>query len=176
MAVVFGSVYGTLTAAVAAAERGERAAGARQVLDAYMAFEAAEGSLAATEPSLVRRAEQEFTSLRFAIEAGQSKWELNDRYMALQATLREAEAAFSRRHSAAGLFMNSLLLMLREGFEAIWSSAPSWPSSSRPAPGTSSAASAGAWWRRWPPACSPPPRSSCCSAPARPSARRSKAA
>ena len=119
MAVVFGSVYGTLTAAVAAAERGERAAAARQVLDAYMAFEAAEGSLAATEPKLVRRAEQQFTSLRYVIESGGTKWDLNDRYAELRNTLRDAEAAFSRQHSSAGLFVNSLLLMLREGFEAI---------------------------------------------------------
>ena len=105
MAVVFGSVYGPLAA--------------RLVLDAYMAFEAAEGSLAATEPKLVRRAEQQFTSLRYAIESGATKWDLNDRYAELRNTLRDCEAAFSRQHSSAGLFVNSLLLMLREGFEAI---------------------------------------------------------
>jgi len=119
MAVVFGSVNATLTNAVAAAERGERAAASQLVMDSYMAFEAAEGALAATEPALVRRAEQQFTSLRYAIEGNESKAVLSERYVTLQATLRGAEAAFSRRHSPAGLFAESFLLMVREGFEAI---------------------------------------------------------
>ena len=119
VAVVFGSVRGLLNNAVAMAERGERATASRTVLDAYMAFEAAEGSLAATDPNLVKQAEQQFMSLRFAADGRGTKAELDQRYSDLLLTLREAESAMTRTHSPTGLFMESLLLMLREGFEAI---------------------------------------------------------
>lgn len=44
---------------------------------------------------------------------------LGARHAELLATLRHAESALTEKHSAAGLFIESLLLLLREGFEAI---------------------------------------------------------
>ena len=117
LAVVFGTVRGTLGGAMDLAARGDREAAARAVLDAYMAFEAVEGELAATEPHLVTRAEERFTSLRLAAAGTQDH--LAEQHARLLETLRDAEAALTRGHSAAGLFAESLLLILREGLEAI---------------------------------------------------------
>jgi len=119
LAVVFGSVRGTLGGALDLAARGDAEAAGRKVLDAYMAFEAVEGSLSATDPGIVKNAEQHFTALRLAAASRQPASVLGARHAELLATLRAAEAALTEKRSATGLFLESVLLLLREGFEAI---------------------------------------------------------
>jgi len=118
LAVVFGTVRGTLGTAVAMARAGDREGASAKVLDAYMAFEAVEASLGATDPGIVSRAERGFTSLRGAAATGDSS-AVEEGQARLLAILGEAEQAMTRGRSGAGLFIESLLLMLREGFEAI---------------------------------------------------------
>jgi high-affinity iron transporter len=119
LAVVFGTVRGSLGGVLDLAERGETDAASSRVLDAYMAFETLESSLGATDPSLVRRAEERFGRLRAAIAGGEARTVLERHQADLLASLAESERALTARHSAAGLFAESLLLMLREGFEAM---------------------------------------------------------
>jgi high-affinity iron transporter len=119
VAVVFGTVRGTLGSALALADGADHEAAARRVLDAYMAFEAVEGSLGATEPTLVRRAEERFTALRHAVGSAQDRRVVERRHAELLAVLADAEDALTQRRSPVGLFVESFLLLLREGFEAI---------------------------------------------------------
>lgn len=119
LALVFGTVRGRLGAARELAEAGDRQDGAAAVLEAYMAFEAVEGALGATHPGLRSRAERLFFELRDAIAAGRPDPERGARYASLHDALTDAERALVERRSPVGLFAESLLLMLREGFEAI---------------------------------------------------------
>jgi high-affinity iron transporter len=119
LAVVFGTVRGTLRAALDLATAGEHDAAARKVLDAYMAFESVEGVLGATDPGLVARAEGGFLALRAAAESRADAATMERRHAALAAVLTEAAHAMTRGRSPAALFAASLLLMLREGLEAI---------------------------------------------------------
>ena len=118
LAVVFGTVRGTLGGAVALAERGEREAAALKALDAYMAYEAVEAPLAATHPGVVRLAEQRFLALRGAARAGDTA-ALRRHHADVLASLDASQRALTQEHSGAGLFAKSLLLIVREGFEAI---------------------------------------------------------
>lgn len=119
IAVVFGTVRGTLGAAMELAKRGEADAAQARVLDAYMAFEAVERSLSATDPAIVKQAEQRFSALRVALTARAPLDSLEKDRAAILASLVDAERALTVQRSAAGLFLESFLLMMREGFEAI---------------------------------------------------------
>jgi high-affinity iron transporter len=117
--VVFGTVRGLVRGALEAASRGDRDGAGRAVFDAYMAFEGVERTLEATDPSLVGRAEERFAQLRQAALGGAAAPELERRHAELVTALGDAEDALSAGHSGAGLFAESFLLLLREGFEAI---------------------------------------------------------
>ncbi|MFI5213631.1 MAG: FTR1 family protein, partial [Gemmatimonadales bacterium] len=119
LAVVFGTVRGTLGGAMELASHGETEAAAKRVFDAYMVYETIEASLRPSDPGVVRRAETRFAALREAAQAGRPPAELAGRYGDVLASLAESETALARTHSAAGLFAESFLLILREGFEAI---------------------------------------------------------
>jgi high-affinity iron transporter len=119
LAVVFGTVRGTLGGAMELAAHGEAEAAARRVFDAYMAYETVEGSLRPGDPGVVKRAETRFAALREAAQAERPAAELTARYSDVLMSLAESEVALTRTHSAAGLFAESFLLILREGFEAI---------------------------------------------------------
>ncbi len=119
LAVVFATVRGTLGSAMEMARRGENDAAAARVLDAYLAYEAVEGSLNASAPAMVRRAESRFSALRLAVATRASEAVRERSRADVLLSLVEAEEALTTTHSATGLFIESLLLMLREGFEAI---------------------------------------------------------
>jgi len=118
VAVVFGTVRGSLGGARALAARGDHAAAALKVLDGYMAFEAVEGTLEATDPALVKRAEEQFQAMRTAA-AGPDTAALARAHSALAGTLEASERALTRGYTAGGLFAESFFLIVREGFEAI---------------------------------------------------------
>jgi high-affinity iron transporter len=118
-AIVFGTVRGSLGGGMDLARRGQRESASRAVLDAYLAFEAVEGTLQSTEPGLAARAEGQFADLRIAAAGGADEETLDRGHRDLLATLEEAESALARSRSPAGLVVESVLLMLREGTEAI---------------------------------------------------------
>jgi high-affinity iron transporter len=90
----------------------------RQAFDAYLTFEQVETELRAKDPSLARRLENDFTALRdeVATAAADRLTELRSR---IDTQLSAGERAIAERASPMGLFAESFLLMLREGFEAI---------------------------------------------------------
>ncbi len=118
LAVAFGAVRGTLGSALALVHAGDREAAASTALDAYMAFEIVEASLGATDPLIVTRAEERFAVMRQAAASGDSA-AATRAHAAVLAVVQEAESALVAGRSRLGLFAESLLLILREGFEAI---------------------------------------------------------
>jgi len=119
IAVVFGTVRGLLGRAREAARGGDRSGAGSEVFDAYMAFEGVERDLEATEPSLVSRVEERFALMRQAALGGAGGPSLERAHAELTAVLADAEDALTAGRSRAGLFAESFLLLLREGFEAI---------------------------------------------------------
>ncbi len=118
LAVAFGAVRGTLGNALALVHAGDREAAASTALDAYMAFEIVEASLGATDPLIVTRAEERFATMRQAAASGDTA-AATRAYADVLAVVQEAESALVAGRSPVGLFAESLLLILREGFEAI---------------------------------------------------------
>lgn len=90
----------------------------RDAFDAYLTFERVETELRAKDPALARRLESDFAALRDEAATADSA-----RLAALRAEidtgLTVAERAVTEKSSPARLFAESLMLMLREGFEAI---------------------------------------------------------
>ena len=90
----------------------------REVFEAYLTFEQVEAELRVRDGDLARALEAEFATLRMRI-AGAEAAALDSLRGRLLAGLERAERRVSDRPSAAGLFAQSSLLLLREGFEAI---------------------------------------------------------
>ena len=87
-------------------------------LDAYMTFEQVERSLRAKDPSLAAELEADFAAMR-AAAAGTDAGELSRVQGRLQAGLERAESALGARLGPLNLFLQSFVIMLREGLEAI---------------------------------------------------------
>ena len=107
-----------VASAVGSVEAGERVRAAAQLVDAYLVFERIEGELRARRPRTAAEVERRFGELRGAaaeapLESVRAAAERVDR--ALTHAGDELSAATSPRL----LFAQSLLIMLREGFEAI---------------------------------------------------------
>jgi high-affinity iron transporter len=91
----------------------------RLAFDAYMTFEGVETDVRAHAPGLATRLEGEFARLRSRVAAGASSAELQTLHRALLGDLEHAERLLVDRTSGANLFVQSLMLLVREGFEAI---------------------------------------------------------
>ncbi len=105
--------------AVDAALEGETDAARRLALDAYLEFEAIESAVRARDAGASRRVEQAFAGLRGAIESGADEARLTARRGAVDSALDEAAGVLTARASPSLLFGQSLVIMLREGLEAI---------------------------------------------------------
>ena len=91
---------------------------APKALDAYMTFEQVEREVRAKNPSLAADLETEFAALR-AQAASPSPTELARVRERLFVGLESAERTLSDTVSPANLFVQSFIIMLREGLEAI---------------------------------------------------------
>ena len=91
----------------------------RLVFSAYLSFEQVETDLRARNAGLTSRLEDEFGRLQARVSAGAPAAELETLHRALLADLERAERIVSDRGSGANLLVQSLLLLVREGFEAI---------------------------------------------------------
>ncbi|HTH63497.1 MAG TPA: cytochrome c/FTR1 family iron permease [Gemmatimonadales bacterium] len=107
-AAVFAAVRRQLDSAVTA--RSPEAA-----FDAYMTFEGVESAVQARQPGLAARLENEFRELRERAGRG----DVAALHRQLLGDLENAERAVTDRSSTANLFVQSFLLLVREGFEAI---------------------------------------------------------
>ena len=91
----------------------------RMVFAAYLTFEQVETDLRARNAGLTSRLEDEFARLQTRAAAGAEAAELEALQRALLADLERAERTVSDRGSGANLLAQSLVLLVREGFEAI---------------------------------------------------------
>ncbi|PYP52835.1 MAG: hypothetical protein DMD45_03045 [Gemmatimonadetes bacterium] len=87
--------------------------------DAYLSFEQVETEVRVKNPALAGELEQAFTLLRARTAAGAGPDELGAIQARLLADLERAERLVADRSSGASLFVQSFVLLLREGFEAI---------------------------------------------------------
>ncbi len=115
---VVGQTRRGVESAVRSVEAEDRAAAARQLVDAYLVFERIEAELRARRPQAAGAVERAFADLRGAaagapLRSVRAAADRLDRVLTLAA--EELSAAASPRL----LFAQSLVIMLREGFEAI---------------------------------------------------------
>ena len=107
-AAVFGAVRRQLDSAVTTRS-------ADVAFDAYMTFEGVESEVKARQPALATRLENEFRELRERVASG----DVTTLHRQLLGDLENAERAVTDKSSTANLFVQSFLLLVREGFEAI---------------------------------------------------------
>lgn len=112
------AVVRTLDDALASARRGDGAGAGDLAFDAYLAFEPIEGPARARDPNLVAAMERHFADFKGAVKTLdlQAATEARARIeRGLPGVLELTETAAS----GWGAFFESLLIILREGFEAI---------------------------------------------------------
>jgi len=115
---VLRQVRRTLDEALGAA-RGGRASDANdRAFDAYLAFEPIETPARAKNPGLVASVERQFADFRAAISANDMRTAERVRN-AIETALPEVAGLMRPTGSGWGAFLQSLLIILREGFEAI---------------------------------------------------------
>lgn len=117
-AQVFAQVRARIDSAFALARTGDPAASAR-AFDAYMTFEQVERGVRAKNPGLAAELETAFASLRTRAAGGAATAELDGLRGRLAAGLERAERVLGDRTSPYNLFVQSFIIMLREGLEAI---------------------------------------------------------
>jgi high-affinity iron transporter len=118
-AVVFDQVRAEVDSAVALASVGDPAATSR-ALDAYMSFEQVERAVRTKSPEVASEVEAAFTALRAATDSGAAtSAELRPIESRLAVALERAERTLGGETSPANLFVQSFVIMLREGLEAI---------------------------------------------------------
>jgi len=106
---------------LAAYRAGDRASARQLAITAYLeGFELVEASLDNVDPGLRRRIEEAMMALRSDIEAGKPADALGQSVQAVNILLDEAESKLAEGEmSPAAAFTSSLLILLREGLEAI---------------------------------------------------------
>ncbi len=111
-------VLALLNAALDAARGGRAADAGDQAFDAYIAFEPLETVARARNAGLVASMERHFADFKGAVRAGDLRTAGRARD-AVEAGLPEVVALTRPTTSRWGAFLQSLLIILREGFEAI---------------------------------------------------------
>jgi high-affinity iron transporter len=117
-AQVFARIRAQLESTYALARTGDRSAVA-SALDAYMTFEQVERSIRTADPSLAAELEAGFAALRASVTPGASAPELRAVERRLNADLETAQLTLAEAPSPASLFLQSLIILIREGLEAI---------------------------------------------------------
>lgn len=114
---VFTSVRKLIDSSIKLAGAGSTDAAQARALDAYITFEQVERAIRARDPGLAGELEAAFAELRARSGSGDAS--LKEVEVALNAGLERAERTFVDQPSRVAMFVQSLLLMLREGLEAI---------------------------------------------------------
>ncbi|MFL5472918.1 MAG: FTR1 family protein, partial [Gemmatimonadales bacterium] len=115
---VFTQVRAQIESVYALARTGDTSASSR-AFDAYMTFEQVERAVQAKNPGLASDLEAGFASLRTRVAGGATGAELDRIRRQLDADLENAERTLADQPSALNLFIQSFVILLREGFEAI---------------------------------------------------------
>lgn len=104
--------------AVRLAHAGDREAALSRALAAYLVFERVESAIGAKSPGAVRKVETAFVNLRTAIARGELDGVIRA-HSAVREALEVAVGVVAESSSPAVLFGQSLIIILREGIEAI---------------------------------------------------------
>ncbi len=112
------TVIQTLDRALAAAQAGRSADAGDAAFDAYIAFEPLETPARAKSPGLVAAMEQHFADFKGAIKTKDLHSAQRSRD-AIEANLPDVVALTRRTGGGLAAFLQSFLIILREGFEAI---------------------------------------------------------
>ena len=117
------AVFATVRAKVGESERlaavGEHDAAVAAAFDAYLAFEEVERTVRAKNPGLASELEAAFATLRTRVAGGATTTELDAVHRDLLGGLERAERVIGDDLSPINLFLQSLMIMIREGLEAI---------------------------------------------------------
>ncbi len=116
---IFAAVRTQLDSAYGLARQGKVEQARQTAFDAYTVFEQVERDVQVKNPGLVTRIESIFSDLRNSTTAGMSANQLDAIRSRLGVALEEAERTVAVTSSPWGLFVQSLIIMLREGLEAI---------------------------------------------------------
>ncbi|MFN2397660.1 MAG: FTR1 family protein [Gemmatimonadaceae bacterium] len=111
-------VLSTLDQSLAAAHSGRLDDASDRAFDAYIAFEPLESSARARNPGLVATMERHFAEFKAAVRANELRSAQGSRD-AIESGLPEIVALTERASGTWGAFLQSFLIILREGFEAI---------------------------------------------------------
>jgi high-affinity iron transporter len=117
-ALVFSQVRAQLDSVYALARAGDTSA-STQAFDAYMTFEQVERGVRAKNPGLAAELESAFAALRARTAGGATAAELTTIRQQLDAGLENAERTLGDSLSPTNLFLQSFVILLREGLEAI---------------------------------------------------------
>ncbi len=115
---VFSQVRIQLDSTYALARRGDTSA-STHAFDAYMTFEQVERGVRARNPGLAAELESAFAALRTRAAGGATATELAAIQRQLDAGLENAERTLGDTFSPTNLFLQSFVILLREGLEAI---------------------------------------------------------
>lgn len=116
---IFARVRAQLDSALALARAGQRGPAGAKAFDAYMTFEQVERSVRAKNPALAAALEAAFAELRGRAAAGAAPSELERIRRGLAADLENAERVTGETLSPGNLFVQSFVILVREGLEAI---------------------------------------------------------
>lgn len=116
---VFVAVRAQLDTAIGLARAGQGEEAGSKAFDAYMTFEQVERAIRAKNPGLATQLEASFAALRSRAVGGAQPQELASIRSGLLAQLENAERTVSDPLSPLNLFVQSFVLLLREGLEAI---------------------------------------------------------
>ncbi|HEU4682318.1 MAG TPA: FTR1 family protein [Gemmatimonadales bacterium] len=115
---VFSEVRAQLESTYVLARMSDSSAGTK-AFDAYMTFEQVERGLRAKNPGLAAKLESSFAALRGLIAEGSSDANIEEVRKRLTLDLERAERTLGDDLSPASLFLQSLVILVREGLEAI---------------------------------------------------------
>lgn len=115
----FDAVRGKVAEAERLAQAGDHDAAVTAAFDAYLLFEQVERTVRAKKPGLATTLEASFATLRTRVAGGATAAELAAVDAELLAGLEQAQRVVGDQVSSANLFGQSLVILLREGLEAI---------------------------------------------------------
>jgi high-affinity iron transporter len=118
-AAIFASVREKVAEAERLAREGSHDDAVAAAFDAYLAFEGVERTVRAKNPGLATGLEASFATLRTRAAGGATATELDAVHRELLGGLERAERVVGDQLSAPNLFLQSLMIMIREGLEAI---------------------------------------------------------
>lgn len=116
---VFAKVRSEIDSSLRLAEQGRHDEASTMAFDAYMTFEQVEPQVRAKDNGLAGELEAIFAELRTRAAGGATMQEVRAIESRLLASLERSERALGDKLSAPNLFLNSFVILLREGLEAI---------------------------------------------------------